>query len=514
MSYEFKFPDIGEGLTEGKILELRVQPGTEVTAGDILAIVETDKVVAEIASPRSGIVEAFGSAVGEHVKVGETLAYIDLAAGSGAAGDGGSTTNGGRQLQVLVGTLDAAPSTLPASDELPAQDSTRPLPDAEDDQSRRIGIAPGPAFSGQGSSAAHGLASTAERAAEREPPGPVDGAARTSQQDESAPSLRDTEGNRDRHTGTTGSELSGQDLRVTPAARRLARDLGVDLRQVRPGRAGGHILRGDVERAASATRTAAPPVPARPPERSDFAFPLIDDPLVTPADLPLGQTVELTILRKTIAHTMESSRKIPAATIFDLGIVDDLVELRAKVNQGRDVRVSFQPFFMKALATALRRYPVLNAHFNPVSEELTVFKDVNIGLAVNTEAGLMVPVIHNVENKTIRQIDTEMKDMVGRAKGRQISITELRGGTFSLTNFGPFGGLFACPMIYPPQVAILGAGRIHQAPMVVDGVVRAAWVLPVSLAFDHRVVDGVPAAEFSSYFLELLRAPQELFVSM
>ena len=220
------------------------------------------------------------------------------------------------------------------------------------------------------------------------------------------------------------------------------------------------------------------------------------------------------MLRKTIAHAMESSRKIPTATIFDMGVVDDLVELRAKVNHGRDIRVSLQPFFMKALATALRRYPVLNAHFNPVSEELTVFKDVNIGVAVNTEAGLMLPVIHNVENKTIRQIDTEMKEMVERAKGRQISIKNLRGGTFSLTNFGPFGGLFASPMIYPPQVAIIGAGRIHQAPMVVDGTVRAAWVLPVSLAFDHRVVDGVPAAEFASYLLELLRGPQELFVSM
>ena len=271
-----------------------------------------------------------------------------------------------------------------------------------------------------------------------------------------------------------------------------------------------------MERAAAGTPAEPPALAPDPPRpgRSGFAFPLIDDPLVTPSHLPLGQTVELTILRKTIAHTMESSRKIPTATIFDMGVVDDLVALRAKVNHGRDVRVSFQPFFMKALATALRRYPVLNAHFNPVSEELTVFKDVNIGVAVNTEAGLMVPVIHHVENKTIRQIDTEMKDVVERAKGRQISIMDLRGGTFSLTNFGPFGGLFASPMIYPPQVAIIGAGRIHQAPMVVDGAVRAAWVLPVSLAFDHRVVDGVPAAEFASYFLELLRGPQELFVSM
>ncbi|MDE0446049.1 MAG: dihydrolipoamide acetyltransferase family protein [Spirochaetaceae bacterium] len=459
MSYEFKFPDIGEGLTEGKILEFKVEPGAEVEAGDILAIVETDKVVAEIASPRSGVVVRFGSAVGDRIGVGETLAFIDAADGAddgSVAATGAVASNGGHEFQALVGTLDAAPNSLPASDELDA-----------------------PA----------GAAEPAETEADG---APEDGARAAN------------DGSRSRDGAGAAEPL------VTPAARRLARDLGVDLARVTPDTAGGRIQREDVERAAAGAPAAAPPRAGR----SDFAFPLIDDPLVTPSHLPLGQTVELTILRKTIAHTMESSRKIPTATIFDTGVVDDLVELRAKVNHGRDVRVSFQPFFMKALATALRRYPVLNAHFNPMSEELTVFKDINIGVAVNTEAGLMLPVIHNVENKTIRQIDTEMKDMVERAKGRQISIKDLRGGTFSLTNFGPFGGMFASPMIYPPQVAIIGAGRIHQAPTVVDGVVRAAWVLPVSLAFDHRVVDGVPAAEFASYFLELLRGPQELFVSM
>ena len=481
MSYEFKFPDIGEGLTEGKILELKVSPGAEVSAGDTIAIVETDKVVAEIDSPKSGVVVRFACAVGERISVGATLAYIDVAGGTAASDGNGFAAAGGRlaagseegdgsdashQHQALVGTLDAAPSILSPSDET---DSADPAADGAE-------AAPVPA-------------------ADRERAGADPGAA------EPEPA----------------AEAPADEPLVTPAARRRARDLNLDLQQVRPSREGGRVLRSDVERAAGDRHVAAqsrsdtlqPPV-----SQTDFAFPLIDDPLVTPAHLPLGQTVELTILRKTIAHTMETSRKIPTATIFDVGVVEDLVELRAKVNAGRDVRVSFQPFFMKALATALRRYPVLNAHFNPVSEELTVFKDINIGVAVNTEAGLMVPVIHNVENKTIRQIDTAMKDLVERAKGRQIRIEDLRGGTFSLTNFGPFGGLYASPMIYPPQVAIIGAGRIHQAPMVVDGAVRPAWVLPVSLAFDHRVVDGVPAAEFSAYFLELLRVPQELFVSM
>ena len=487
MSYEFKFPDIGEGLTEGKILELKVSPGAEVSAGDTLAIVETDKVVAEIDSPKSGVVVRFACAVGERISVGATLAYIDVAGGTAASDGNGFAAADGRlaagsaetvgsgashQHQALVGTLDAAPSILPPSDE------TAPAARGSDGAGDGAHATPVPAADGERAGADPG-------AAEPEP----------------------------------AAAAPADEPLVTPAARRRARDLNVDLQQVRATREGGRIQRSDVELAAgdhqvvaqSRSGTMPPPLPQT---GSDFAFPLIDDPLVTPAHLPLGQTVELTILRKTIAHTMETSRKIPTATIFDVGVVEDLVELRAKVNAGRDVRVSFQPFFMKALATALRRYPVLNAHFNPVSEELTVFKDINIGVAVNTEAGLMVPVIHNVENKTIRQIDTAMKDLVERAKGRQIRIEDLRGGTFSLTNFGPFGGLYASPMIYPPQVAIIGAGRIHQAPMVVDGAVRPAWVLPVSLAFDHRVVDGVPAAEFSAYFLELLRVPQELFVSM
>ena len=457
MSYEFKFPDIGEGLTNGKILEFKLKKDDLVKEGDILAIVETDKVVAEIASPKNGKLIDFGCEVGEKIDVGETLAYIEVEKEEISSKNGDiSTKNNDLEphVEVIVGKLDAETSLLPSSDE--------------------------------------GLSSS-------------------------------------KSANYVSSLNKNNSSMTTPAVRRFARDLDVDLTKVKGSGPKGRVVREDVEDAAkinsnvtsSSIRSGlvevdekinASNLPAN--SGSDFAFPLIDDPLVKTDHLPLGQTVELTILRKTIAHTMETSRKIPAATIFDIGVVDDLVELRAKVNEGRDVRVSFQPFFMKALATALRRYPVLNAHFNPVSEELTVFKDINIGIAVNTQAGIMVPVIHNVENKTIREIDNEMKLQVERAKSRQINIEDLRGGTFSLTNFGPFGGLYASPMIYPPQVAIIGAGRIHQVPTVIEGSVLPAWSLPVSLSFDHRVVDGVPAAEFSAYFLALLRAPQELFVSM
>ena len=432
MAYEFKLPDVGEGLHEGRILEFKVEPGARIEEGEIIAIVETDKVVTGISSPKTGVLHKFGAEQGETIKVGETLAYIQV----DSSRDSGPPS--------IVGTLDADPNfVLPASDE---------------------GVA------------------------------------------ELAP---------DRSTSKTNPSSTNQTL-ATPATRRLARELGVDLRSVSGSGPAGRIDATDVVEGARNTeeRGGEKTLPLEEQRPTGFAFPLIDDPLATPSDHPIGQTVELTMLRKTIAHNMELSRKIPTAIVHDSGVVDALVELRDKVNDGHGIRVSFQPFFMKALATALRRYPVLNASFDPVSEEVTIYGKINIGFAVNTEAGLLLPVIRNVESKTIREIDAEMKDHVEAAKNRQIDLGDLRGGTFSLTNFGPFGGLYASPMIFPPQVAIVGIGRIHQAPVVTSGKIVPAQMLPVSLAFDHRVVDGVPAASFISYFLELLYSPQELFVSM
>ena len=455
MSFEFKFPDYGEGLTEGRILEFRVSPGDHVAAGDVLAVVETDKVVAEVESPKSGTLLKFGSKAGNQISVGETIAYIDIEDGAITADNGSGGDNGGAagrtDRRSLIGTIDSSESVLAPSDEL----ATR----ARDERKRANGS---PVASAEPARAPHS---------------------------------------------------------ITPAARRRARELQVDPASFESGL---RVRRQDVEAASrpAAGTPGGPSTPSAPAlaqssARSAHAgIPLIDDPLIAPAGAGQGEAIELTILRKTIAHTMETSRKIPTATVYDVGVVDDLVDLRKRVNRDREVRVSFQPFFMKALATALKRYPVLNSHFNPLSEEIRLFADVNIGFAVHTEAGLMVPVIHNVDTKTIREIDAEMKELVEQAKNRTIALELLRGGTFSLTNFGPFGGLYASPMIYPPQVAIIGAGRLHQEPIVQDGEVTAAWVLPVSLAFDHRVVDGVPAASFTAHFLELLRSPQELFVSM
>ena len=456
--YEFKFPDIGEGLHEGKILELKLQPGDPVEEGDILAIVETDKVVAEIPSPKTGVLRQFGSAAGQIIKVGDPFAYIDVdGENGGEQADADERLMEGRSRPpegaTVVGQLDSGDDLLPPSDE--------------------------PAGEGQDEDGSRSSAATEQ---------PV------------VPAME-------------GSAVSGPAL-ATPAARRLARELNVDLGSVKGTGDGGRIRKEDIERAAEA-RDAMPVVAPTLVSAEAFGFPLIDDPLTRQVDLPAGQQVELTILRKTIARKMEISRRIPTAMVHDLGEVDELVELREKANRNRSVDISYQPFFVKALSTALRDVPVLNATYDAVSQEVTVYNEVNIGFAVNTEAGVLLPVIHNVDTSTILEIDHQMKQLVDSARERSLGSDDLRGGTFTLTNFGSFGGLWAAPMIFPPQVAILGIGRLHQAPRVVDGgAIRARAVLPVSLAFDHRVVDGVPAATFISRFLELLRVPQELMVSM
>jgi pyruvate dehydrogenase E2 component (dihydrolipoamide acetyltransferase) len=436
MMYEFTFPDVGEGIHEGKILELRFNPGDRIDVGDILAVVETDKVVAEIPSPKAGILQKYGAEVDAIIKVGATLAHIQI---GGAAADEAATED-----TAPVETKEEAAATT------------------------------------------------------------IMGELRESESDILPPS---TEGM------TEAAEPRKPDTRsipkATPVARRLAQELGINLASIKGSGPGGRIQKSDVI-SFSETGDGQNKVKTGTP----YNVPLTDDPLAATHGPPIGQNVELTILRKSIAYNMELSRKIPTAVVHDYGIVNDLVDLRRKVNEGREPRFSFQPFFMKAVATALRRHPVLNASFNPLTEEVILYSDINIGFAVNTDAGLLLPVIRTVEQKTIQEIDSEMKRYVGLAKKRTIPIENMRGGTISLTNFGSFGGVYASPMIYPPQVAIIAIGRIHQAPVVENGKLEPAWVLPVSLAFDHRVVDGVPAASFVSYVLQLLREPQELFVSM
>jgi len=429
--FEFAFPDIGEGLVEGKVLELKVQPGQQLKQGQTLAVVETDKVVADIPSPRDGKLLSFEVKAGEVIRVGQTLAVIELEEPEEAVSPDAERS--------LVGELES-----PASAELPPSREGRAAAPA----------APSPAT----------------------PAATLADAARDAAQPAGAPGQ------------TTAS----------PVARRLAAQQGVDLAKVQGTGPGGRVLRQDIAQAAGAGRPPAAGAPT--------------------AGAPSGSSVQpLSTLRRALALNMERSNSIPSAVIHELVSVEELVALRRALNQGRgaegqEPRLSYLPFFLKFAALSLREYPLLNAAYHPERQEVEQFGEVNLGVAVDTEEGLAVPVIRRADGLSLPRLQAEVDRLAAAARGRTLRLEELRGGTFTLTNYGAFAGLYGRPLILPPQVGILGLGRIHEQAVARDGAWAAVPHLPLSLVFDHRVLDGVYAARFLRRFMDLALRPQELLL--
>jgi pyruvate dehydrogenase E2 component (dihydrolipoamide acetyltransferase) len=214
---------------------------------------------------------------------------------------------------------------------------------------------------------------------------------------------------------------------------------------------------------------------------------------------------------------MEKSNAIPSAVIHELVAVEELVALRNELNRGRggegqEPKLSYLPFFLKFAALALRDYPLLNAAYHPERQEVELFGEVNLGVAVDTEEGLQVPAIRRADSLSLPRLQAEVDRLAAAARGRALRVEELRGGTFTLTNFGAFAGLHGRPLILPPQVGILGLGRIHEQPVARGGAWQAVPHLPLSLVFDHRVLDGGYAARFLRRFMELALRPQELLL--
>ena len=210
---------------------------------------------------------------------------------------------------------------------------------------------------------------------------------------------------------------------------------------------------------------------------------------------------------------MTQSQQIPAAVVHDYVPVDELVKVRSSLNRESETgRLSFMAFFVKLTAFALREFRLLNATFHPEreAEEIEIHESINIGVAVDSENGLMVPLIHDADALSVRQIQARILDLAAKTRERTIGLQDLKGGTFTVTNYGSFGGTYARPLILPPQVAILGIGRIQETPIVREGSVVPATILPLSLVFDHRVLDGAYAARFLSRFMHLAAHPQIL----
>ena len=313
-------------------------------------------------------------------------------------------------------------------------------------------------------------------------------------------------------TATTATQTPGTRTKpASPAVRKLARTLGVDLETIDGSGPGGRVLRGDVERAAAEPQKtpAHTPAAAQPAARSGSG---------TAGEDAWGPTRReaVTRARRTIAETMARSLStIPHVTDCDDADVTDLDRLRRgyKPPDGVQRKLTILPFVVKATALALRRHPIFNATYDEAAGEIIWHDYVSIAIGVHTERGLIAPVIRNVDRLSIAETADALADLADRARRAAFEVNDTRGGTFTISNAGAMGGSrYSTPIINPPQSAILALGRTRRQPWVVDGAVVPRLILPLSLSFDHRVIDGADEVVFMQEIIGQLENPARLLV--
>ena len=452
--WEFKLPDLGEGVTEGEIVAWHMKPGDAVKEDAPMIEVMTDKATVTITSPKAGkILETHGK-VGDVVAVHSVLVVFDLDAPA-------ETTNGHTN-----GHAKAEPAATAVGDikeSLPGMGAPKP--------------SPAPAASG----------------------------------------------------GLQSAYFNDKPL-ATPATRKLARDMNVDLRIVPPSGPQGRVMKTDVEAFVRGPVTVPAPTQARGPvdvTPTPVSTPAVQAPAghppvkITPPPGPaheLEERVPFAGMRRKIAQKMAQSKHTAAHfTFVEECDVGKLKALRARLKPRaaqQGVKLSFLPFIVKACVAALKKHPILNSALDESTNELVYRKYYNIGMAASTDAGLMVPVIKDADRKSILDIARDVERLANDAKAGKIKTEDLQGSTFTVTSLGADGGLFATPILNFPEVGILGVHQIKKKPVVRDDQIVIGEVMLLSLSFDHRIVDGHIGAAFAYDVIRWLEEPEGLFLEM
>ncbi|CDQ19901.1 dihydrolipoamide acetyltransferase family protein [Halobacillus karajensis] len=422
MAFEFKLPDIGEGIHEGEIAKWFVKPGDEVKEDDVLCEVQNDKAVVEIPSQVDGTVKDI------HVDEGET------------------TTVG-----TVIITIDDGSEDSPSSEE--------PKEEAKEEK---------------------------EEAAKEE------------KSEQPAASSDDSNVDEDRR------------VVAMPSVRKFARDNDVDIRKVQGSGKNGRILKEDVESFMNGGQPEAG-TDAKAEDKQEKAAPA--QQAAPAAGEAYPETREkMSGIRKAISKAMVNSKHTaPHVTLMDEVDVSELVAHRKKfkaVAAEQDIKLTYLPYVVKSLVSTLKKYPVLNTSIDDNTDEIIQKHYYNIGIAADTEKGLMVPVVKDADRKSVFSISSEINELAVKARDGKLSAEEMKGASTTITNIGSAGGQWFTPVINHPEVAILGIGRIADKPIVRDGEVVVAPVLAISLSFDHRIIDGATAQHAMNNIKRLLNDPQ------
>jgi len=300
---------------------------------------------------------------------------------------------------------------------------------------------------------------------------------------------------------TKVEEKSTGKVLATPVARQLAKDLGVDIAKINGTGENGRIMKEDIEKAA-----------ANKGSQTTFVQPKVSISVQGEVEY-----VPITKLRKAIVNSMTRAKQIiPHTVLMDEVVVDKLVDLRNKVKEqaaAQDIKLTYMAFVMKATVLALKKFPYFNASFDQENDRMVLKKFINLGMAVDTPDGLIVPNIKDADQKSILELAKELREVADQTIQRKVQLSQLQNTTFSITNFGAADVRYGTPIINHPEVGILGIGRIEQKAVVENVNIVARYVLPLSLAVDHRVIDGADAGRFLSYIKTLLNEPMMLLLS-
>lgn len=301
---------------------------------------------------------------------------------------------------------------------------------------------------------------------------------------------------------------SSRRILAIPSVRKLARQLGIDLRHVTPTGPRERIRREDVLQAARATSQNV--LPPRPPADTTPALPADKD-----AYGPVTRQ-ELSALRRTIARTMmeAATTAVPVTTTDEVDVTELVVWRERSRTITPDTRMTLLPFIMKAIVAALRQHPSLNASYDDANRQLVCKHYYHLGIATDTPDGLLVPVLKDVDRKNLLALATELQHLTEQARQRRIALADMQGGTFTISNYGAIGGIFATPMLLLPQVAILGVGKLLQKPAVHHNAIAIRTLLPLSLTFDHRALDGAAAQHFLNNVMDYLAEPTRLMLTL
>ncbi len=304
---------------------------------------------------------------------------------------------------------------------------------------------------------------------------------------------------------TKAKEVSNEKVLATPVARQLAKDLGVDIKTIKGTGENGRVMKEDIQKAAQGSQSQA----------SSYTAP--QAPKVSISAQGEVEYVPITKLRKAIVKSMTLAKQIiPHTTLMDEIVVDKLVELRAKVKDqaaAQNIKLTYMAFVMKAAIIALKKFPHFNASFDQENDRMVIKKYINLGMAVDTPDGLIVPNIKDADKKSILELAKELREVADQTIERKVQLSQLQNTTFSITNFGAADVAFGTPIINHPEVAILGIGKITQKAVVENGALKVAYTLPLSLSVDHRVIDGAEAGRFLGVIKSLLSEPMMLLLS-